>query len=74
MSRVQQTRLQSSPNLQFKIRYMVLVQHIEAIILPEKFSPNKAEEENVKKIRTCKKISYFRSAESGNLVQIFDSG
>jgi hypothetical protein len=32
------------------------VQHIKAIIMPENFSQNKAEEENEKKSRICKKF------------------
>jgi hypothetical protein len=35
---------------------MELVQHIQAIILPENLSQNKAEEENEKKPRICKKF------------------
>jgi hypothetical protein len=35
---------------------MRFVQHIQAIILPENLSQNKAEEENEKIPRICKKI------------------
>jgi hypothetical protein len=38
---------------------MGFVQHIQVIILQENLSQNKAEEENEKKTRICKKIPAF---------------